>query len=127
MMEKTSFPILVSQDSDVGRSEKRFYEDRLRVENIVTKSGLRITLAVVSDGIGGENAGERAAQKTVDTIFSFCSESTSTDILQILEAAIIHANKEVFAESGCCEPIETWVPRLLCCNWIAPLCRKCGR
>ena len=99
MMEKTSFPILVSQDSDVGRSEKRFYEDRLRVENIVTKSGLRITLAVVSDGIGGENAGERAAQKTVDTIFSFCSESTSTDILQILEAAIIHANKEVFAES----------------------------
>ena len=99
MMEKTSFPVLVSQDSDVGRSEKRFYEDRLRVENIVTKSGLRITLAVVSDGIGGENAGERAAQKTVDTIFSFCSESTSTDILQILEAAIIHANKEVFAES----------------------------
>ena len=99
MMEKTSFPVLVSQDSDVGRSEKRFYEDRLRVENIVTKSGLRITLAVVSDGIGGENAGERAAQKTVDTVFSFCSESTSTDILQILEAAIIHANKEVFAES----------------------------
>lgn len=99
MMEKTSFPILVSQDSDVGRSEKRFYEDRLRVENIVTKSGLRITLAVVSDGIGGENAGERAAQKTVDTIFNFCSESTSTNILQILEAAIIHANKEVFAES----------------------------
>jgi serine/threonine protein phosphatase PrpC len=73
MMEKTSFPILVSQDSDVGRSEKRFYEDRLRVENIVTKSGLQITLAVVSDGIGGENAGERAAQKTVDTIFSFCT------------------------------------------------------
>jgi len=99
MMEKTSFPVLVSQDSDVGRSEKRFYEDRLRVENIVTKSGLRITLAVVSDGIGGENAGERAAQKTVDTIFNFCSESTSTNILQILEAAIIHANKEVFAES----------------------------
>jgi protein phosphatase len=99
MMEKTSFPILVSQDSDVGRSEKRFYEDRLRVENIVTKSGLQITLAVVSDGIGGENAGERAAQKTVDTIFSFCTESTSTNVLQILEAAIIHANKEVFAES----------------------------
>ncbi|MBP9589264.1 MAG: protein phosphatase 2C domain-containing protein [Bacteroidales bacterium] len=98
-MENNIATVILSHDSDVGRSEKRFYEDRLRVENIITKSDLRMTLAVVSDGIGGENAGERAAQKTVDIIFEYCLGSTSTDIPQMLEAAIVQANKEVFTES----------------------------
>jgi len=62
-MENNNATVIFSHDSDVGRSEKRFYEDRLRVESIITKSGLQMTLAVISDGIGGENAGERAAQK----------------------------------------------------------------
>jgi hypothetical protein len=36
-MENNIATVILSHDSDVGRSEKRFYEDRLRLENIITK------------------------------------------------------------------------------------------
>lgn len=99
MKKDSNLQILISQDSDVGKYERRFYEDRLAVKNIVTRSGMHMTLAVISDGIGGENAGERAAEMTITGVLKYFEESNETDILGMLNTALIQVNKNVFREA----------------------------
>ena len=65
-----STAILAKGYSHIGKAEGRYYEDRIKVEKqISTKGGLSFALGIVADGIGGENAGERAAALTVDGVF----------------------------------------------------------
>jgi protein phosphatase len=74
-------------------------EDRSRAETIRTAGGLLLSLAVVADGIGGENAGERAAELTLTTIFQYCQNSEETNLPRLLQAALKEANQQVHSES----------------------------
>lgn len=86
--------------SHIGASPQReLLEDRARAERIQTGSGIPITLGIVADGIGGENAGERAAELTVDTVFEVCAKSAEHDVPTILKNALMEANRRVYAES----------------------------
>jgi serine/threonine protein phosphatase PrpC len=86
--------------SHIGASPRRtLLEDRSSAEKIQTASGLTLTLGIVSDGVGGENAGERAAELTVQTILEQCKQSTSQDIPQILRSALENANDRVYGEA----------------------------
>ena len=58
-----------------------------------------MALGIVADGIGGENAGERAAEVTVNAIYKYCLNSEETDIPQMLERALKVANERVFADA----------------------------
>jgi len=77
----------------------RAYEDRHYFGTIKTLSGLEITLAIVSDGVGGGNLGQRAAQLTVDTIVSECELSKLKDIPDLLGTAIGKANRKIYSEA----------------------------
>jgi serine/threonine protein phosphatase PrpC len=86
--------------SHIGASPLRtLLEDRSRSERIRTASGLELVLGVVADGIGGENAGERAAEVTVNTVFEMCSRSRERNIPKMLKDALEEANERVYVES----------------------------
>ncbi|MFK7803973.1 MAG: protein phosphatase 2C domain-containing protein [Anaerolineae bacterium] len=81
---------------DIGNRE--LYEDRVTSSHIVTAGGLTLDVALVADGVGGENKGERAAQLAVDTTINFIKESEETDIPALLSQAFKAANTAVHGE-----------------------------
>lgn len=86
--------------SHIGTSPRRMLlEDRSSAEIIQTAGGLTLTLGIVSDGVGGANAGERAAELTVQTVIDRCKLSTSHSIPEILRSALEEANNRVYRES----------------------------
>ena len=92
--------VLSAAASHIGASAKRsLLEDRSRAETIRTAGGQLVSLAVVADGIGGENAGERAAELTVTTIFDYFQNSHEINLPRLLQAALKEANQRVHSES----------------------------
>ncbi|MEW6566697.1 MAG: protein phosphatase 2C domain-containing protein [Chloroflexota bacterium] len=92
--------VLTAALSNIGASPRRtLLEDRSRAGVIHTAGGLEIALGIVADGIGGENAGERAAEITVSTVFEHCERSTERDIPSLLRQALEEANRRVFADA----------------------------
>jgi protein phosphatase len=86
--------------SNIGASPRRtLLEDRSRAEIIQTAGGLKVALGIVADGIGGENAGERAAEITVSSVFEFCQKSTERNIPKLLQDALEEANRRVFVDA----------------------------
>ncbi|HEY44378.1 MAG TPA: serine/threonine-protein phosphatase [Anaerolineae bacterium] len=86
--------------SHIGASPRRtLLEDRCQAETFTTAGGLEMTLGVVADGIGGENAGERAAEVTVNAVIDHCQRSSSQDIPLMLEKALKAENEQVFADA----------------------------
>lgn len=84
----------------IGTATKiREYEDRHFFGTITNSSGVQFTLAIVADGVGGGNLGQRAAQFTVDTIVSYCKTAEIDNIPQMLGKAIGQANKLVYQEA----------------------------
>ena len=71
-------------------------EDCVASERIDTAGGMTLELAIVADGIGGENAGERAARLTVETVLRVVRESRESDIPRVLERSLKEANGKVF-------------------------------
>src|SRR3990172_11963229 len=86
--------------SDSNRGGGKYNEDRCAVEHFVTRSGLQLDVAVVCDGVGGEEYGERAAQLAMDTVLAYLRSSQETEIHRLLTAAVRTANAAVVAESG---------------------------
>ncbi len=78
---------------DIGGRE--VYEDRVNVQTITTPGGLNLLVAVVADGVGGENKGERASQTAIDTLFQYLARSAETDIPALLTNAVQAANQRV--------------------------------
>lgn len=71
-------------------------EDRYSVTTYtVEPDGAPSILGVVSDGIGGHQAGEVAAQLTVDTTVKFLSASSAHEPVEQLRSAIIEAGRAV--------------------------------
>src|SRR3990172_8406269 len=85
--------------SDSNRGGGKYNEDRCAVEHFVTRSGLRLDVAVVCDGVGGEEYGERAAQLAVDAVLAYLRSSQETEIPRLITAAVRAANAAVVAES----------------------------
>ncbi|MCH7610710.1 MAG: protein phosphatase 2C domain-containing protein [Chloroflexi bacterium] len=92
--------IRLAAGSHIGASPTRtLLEDRARAERIRTAGGMVLSVGVIADGIGGENAGERAAELTVTTVFESLQHSRERNVPRLLEAALKEANERVFVES----------------------------
>jgi serine/threonine protein phosphatase PrpC len=92
--------IRIGMEQNIGASPKRrSMEDAYFAENLVTAGGVRITLAVVADGIGGAASGERASNLAVEKIADSVRESAGEDFPRILETAVRQANRAVFEEA----------------------------
>ena len=92
--------VRMATSTHIGASPRRtLLEDRARAELITTAGGLELALGVVADGIGGENAGERAAELTVQTVIDHSRASSESNVPRLLEQALQEANQRVFAES----------------------------
>jgi protein phosphatase len=89
--------ILLGSDSNPGG--RKYNEDRCGVDHFVTRAGLRLDVAVVCDGVGGEEHGERAAQLAMDTVLGYLRSSQETEIPRLLTAAVRAANAAVVAET----------------------------
>jgi len=85
--------------SDSNPGGRKYNEDRCAVDHFVTRSGLALDTAVVCDGVGGEERGERAAQLAVDTVLAYLRTSQETEIPRLITAAVRAANDAVFAET----------------------------
>lgn len=82
---------------DIGQRD--IYEDRVTVRRITTRSQLDITVALVADGVGGANRGERAAQLAVDVALHYLENgSTAQDVPRLLDEAFTAANQAVLDE-----------------------------
>jgi protein phosphatase len=100
MAQNEAFPsIRMSGHSEIGRAKTRYMEDRIKYDHIVTRGGLNLALAIVADGIGGENAGERAATMTADGVLQYCANSDDTSVPGMLKAALTKVNSAVFKEA----------------------------
>lgn len=86
--------------SDTNPGGRKYNEDRCRVASFVTTSGgNRLTAAVVCDGVGGEERGERAAQLAIDAFFDYIRQSDLTNTPKLLSSAVKHANLIAFNEA----------------------------
>ena len=82
---------------DIGQRD--IYEDRVAVRRITTRSQMDITVALVADGVGGANRGERAAQLAVDVALHYLENgSTAQDVPRLLDEAFMAANQAVLDE-----------------------------
>src|SRR3990170_1120939 len=90
--------VLLGSDSNPGG--RKYNEDRCAVDHFATRSGLQLDVAVVCDGVGGEEYGERAAQLAVDTVLAYLRSSQETEIPRLLTAVVRAANAAVVAEAG---------------------------
>jgi PPM family protein phosphatase len=78
---------------DIGGRE--VLEDRVDVQEFRTPGNLSLLVAVVADGVGGENKGERAAQLAIDSLFQTMRGSSETDVPTFLSKAVFAANQAV--------------------------------
>ncbi|MBI3362210.1 MAG: serine/threonine-protein phosphatase [Chloroflexi bacterium] len=90
--------IILGSNTYVGG--RPYNEDRCRVQKITTRRGLKLEVAVVADGLGGEQYGERAAQLAVDAFIDYVRQTAITDTLQLLISAVQEANSAVFNETS---------------------------
>jgi len=71
-------------------------EDRYAVRSYrLEKTGTPVVLAIVSDGIGGHQAGEVAAQLTVETILKKLKAFEGGDPTPLIKSAVFDANQAV--------------------------------
>jgi serine/threonine protein phosphatase PrpC len=70
-------------------------EDVARCEMFRTAGGQTLQVALVCDGVGGVNQGERAAGIAADTIIQELKDSYGDDIPEIITQAVAAANTEV--------------------------------
>ncbi|MCA9922383.1 MAG: serine/threonine-protein phosphatase [Anaerolineales bacterium] len=88
-------PVIGSHQHIGGR---RNLEDRMQVRIVQTAGGLQLTVALVADGIGGQNFGEVAAELTIQTTFAAIQSATiyqPEQIPQLLKSALEEANRVV--------------------------------
>lgn len=82
---------------DIGRRD--IYEDRVAVRRLRTRGNLELTVALVADGVGGANRGERAAQLAIDAALHYIENgSAARDVPRLLDEAFIAANQAVLDE-----------------------------
>jgi serine/threonine protein phosphatase PrpC len=89
---------LIGSFTDPGRSGKN-NEDALAVFEVDWQDSLRlrrVQVAVVADGIGGNNAGEVASRIAVEKIGAVLRTQATVPIVERLQQALQQANHEIF-------------------------------
>lgn len=89
--------IVASETNPGGRN---YNEDRCAVRTLTTRGGLHLAVALISDGVGGEERGERAAQLGVDSFLGYLDQSDGTDTVEVLTRAVKQANLAVSTEAS---------------------------
>jgi PPM family protein phosphatase len=77
-------------------------EDRVAARPVTTAGGLLLTVAMVADGVGGSNYGERAAELAVEVAFRELEQASLSDPAQIpglLSHVFEKANEAVHQEA----------------------------
>jgi len=97
----------IALGSDTHPGGRKYNEDRCAADHFTTRGGLRLDLAVVCDGVGGEERGERAAQLAVDTVLHYLRNSEETQIPRLITSAVRAANAALFAEAERLEGSQT--------------------
>lgn len=93
--------LLIGSKTDPGRSGKN-NEDTLDVFVVDWQDALKlqqVQVAVVADGIGGNNAGERASKIAVERIRSQMIADRTTPLPERLEKALTAANQDIYTAS----------------------------
>ncbi|MEM7117606.1 MAG: protein phosphatase 2C domain-containing protein [Chloroflexota bacterium] len=78
-------------------------EDRMLGRHVRTANGETLTVALVADGIGGNNFGEVAAELTVDTVMAVLQTAVlqqPSQLPQLLAHALTKANQMVVQEAA---------------------------
>ncbi len=101
IMENTNSAISGFAYYHIGTSKSRSYEDRHFLDTVKTEGGLALIVAIVADGVGGCNFGERAAELTIEVVVNSikASDKSEKQIPIILGTAVRAANKAVNAEA----------------------------
>ena len=97
-------PPLTAAETHAGESGKH-NEDRFALQHYRTAEGESVTLAVVCDGIGGNRAGEVAAQLAVEAIVATVAETdagdnVTPDYRAIFTAAVERASAAITEKSN---------------------------
>ena len=118
MIPVDAYPIKVSVRTHEGRSGKK-NEDRYAVAafKVSEAEDTPSVLAVVSDGIGGHQAGEVAAELAVRMIAESISESDATAPVETLRAAVIQAGNAIREEAEA-EQGRRGMGSTCVCAWI---------
>jgi protein phosphatase len=85
--------------SDTNPGGRKYNEDRCGFETLTTRGGQTLAVAVVCDGVGGEERGERAAQLAVDTFIAHLRESEIAETPRLLYNAVKMANLAAYNEA----------------------------
>ena len=86
--------LTVGQGTHPGETGKN-NEDRFAVSAYYGEGGAQVTLAVIADGIGGNQAGEVASDLAVKTIARSVGKSAGIDYAAILDTALQHTASAV--------------------------------
>jgi serine/threonine protein phosphatase PrpC len=94
-------------------------EDRYAVTAYLIENGdpISTVFAVVSDGVGGHRAGEVAAEFAVEMISQSIAESETTQPIQTLKNAIVHASNTIYTQSESNDEYKGMGATCACC-WV---------
>lgn len=116
-VEKTHLPVaaLTHPGMKGKNNEDRFGVSAFRMK---TQPPTPVLLAVLSDGIGGNRAGEVASELAVDTISQVIATSDGSTPPQTLEAAIHRASDQIYQQAQQ-NPEQQGMGATCACAWIA--------
>jgi protein phosphatase len=99
LIAATGSPLLTGAGTHAGETGKH-NEDRFAVRFFRTLEGGPVTLAVVCDGIGGNRAGEVAAELAVEAIVTTVAEADDVNYRPVLTAAVARATAAITERSN---------------------------
>ena len=86
--------VVIGSHFDIGA--RKLYEDRVSAVELTSAGGMAMSVALVADGVGGENKGERAAQLAKDVVVDYLTSSTEREnVSLVLRRAVKAANATV--------------------------------
>lgn len=89
--------IILGKHFNIGGRE--VYEDRVAASEVMTAGGLNLAVAMVADGVGGQDKGERASQLAIDSALRYIRNSSDVDVPTLLGKALRYANQQVYEEA----------------------------
>lgn len=100
-MNPSDAPHLIIASLSHPGEQRTLNEDRFKTAHFLTSSRKPepVVLAVVADGIGGHQAGEVAAEITIENMYAGVAGSTGRKPLEILRTSVLRAWNQVYQQS----------------------------
>jgi len=91
--------ILHGEAQHIGYGQRRTtLEDRMRFEEITTAGGMKLSVGIVADGIGGASAGENAGEIAVSVVFNAIRQSNNKNVALVLKEALESAHGQILGK-----------------------------